>query len=212
MKKRLRECCESGINTETNLPMEQMAPDKTEEQTPVPGGIRLGPLQKAYERFVKIRGNPREIALGFALGVFVGISPTMGLQTAIAIFLAALFKWNKISAAVGVWISNPLTAPFLYSITYFAGARILGMDINLHQPDIGVTTFFLIIEQAPGIFWAMSVGGIVLGLPIAVAAYTFAFSGVSKYQEGIRRRLAARRQRLAQRKRKRKPKRKKRKR
>ncbi len=189
--------------------MDQTAPDMNEERTPVPGGIRLGPLRKAYERFVKIRGNPREVALGFALGVFVGISPTMGLQTAIAIFFAALFKWNKISAAVGVWISNPLTAPILYSITYFAGARILGMDMHLHQPDIGVTTFFLIIEKAPEIFWAMTVGGAVLGLPVAVAAYTFAFSAVSKYQEGIRRRLAARKERLVRRKRKGKTRRKK---
>lgn len=196
----MRESPESGINTETVFRMDSMAPETSEERTPVPGGIRLGPLHKAYERFVKIRGTPRAIALGFALGVFVGVSPTMGVQTAIAIFLAALFKWNKISAAVGVWISNPLTAPFLYSITYFAGARILGLEMSLEQPHIGVTTFLRIVEKAPEIFWAMCVGGVVLGLPVAVAAYTFAFSGVSKYQEGIRRRLAARKERLAQRK------------
>ena len=40
--------------------------------------------KKAYSRFVKIRGNPREIALGFALGLFVGMSPFMGAHTIIA--------------------------------------------------------------------------------------------------------------------------------
>ena len=32
-------------------------------------------LKKAYERLLKIRGEPREIALGFALGIFIGMSP-----------------------------------------------------------------------------------------------------------------------------------------
>ncbi len=68
-------------------------------------------LKRIYERFVKIRGDPHKIALGFSLGLFVGMSPSMGVQMPIAIFIAALLKWNKISSAAGVWITNPLTAP-----------------------------------------------------------------------------------------------------
>ena len=30
-------------------------------------------VRKTYERFLKIRGTPKEIALGFALGLFVGM-------------------------------------------------------------------------------------------------------------------------------------------
>jgi len=45
---------------------------------------------KAFERFIKIHGNPREIALGFALGVFVGMSPTYGFQIALGVFFAAI--------------------------------------------------------------------------------------------------------------------------
>ncbi|WP_419661268.1 DUF2062 domain-containing protein [Desulfosarcina variabilis] len=35
-------------------------------------------LKKLYQRFTRIRGNPREIAPGFALGLFISFSPTMG--------------------------------------------------------------------------------------------------------------------------------------
>jgi hypothetical protein len=35
-------------------------------------------LRRVYERFVKIQGHPREIALGFSLGLFVGVSPIIG--------------------------------------------------------------------------------------------------------------------------------------
>ncbi|MDZ7777337.1 MAG: DUF2062 domain-containing protein [Bacteroidales bacterium] len=68
--------------------------------------------KKAYERFLRIRGTPQEIALGFALGLFVGMSPFLGFHMAIAVFLAALFEWNKISAAVGVWILQSLHHSF----------------------------------------------------------------------------------------------------
>jgi uncharacterized protein (DUF2062 family) len=37
----------------------------------------------------------------------------MGFQIAIGVFIAALLKWNKIAAAVGVQVTNPLTAPFI---------------------------------------------------------------------------------------------------
>ena len=71
------------------------------------------PFRKAYHRFLKIRGHPREISLGFALGLFVGMSPFMGLHTAIAVLLAALLKWNKFSAALAVWIRRFITWPSL---------------------------------------------------------------------------------------------------
>ncbi len=84
----------------------------------------LPAIQKFYRNFLKLRGDPREIALGFALGLFIGMSPSMGFQMVIAAAVAAFLKWDIISAAMGVWITNPLTAPFIYSLTYFVGSKI----------------------------------------------------------------------------------------
>jgi uncharacterized protein (DUF2062 family) len=92
-------------------------------------------FSRAYERFVKIRGQPREIALGFALGIFIGMTPTMGIQMPIAVFLAAILKWSKISAVFGVWITNPFTSPFIYGITYIVGAKLLGLKATIKLPD-----------------------------------------------------------------------------
>jgi len=162
-------------------------------------------LKKAYERFVKIRGNPREIALGFALGLFVGMSPTLGLQMAIAVFFAALFKLNKVSAAIGVWISNPFTAPFLYYLTYVAGARLLGINHAVGgATEISGTTFLDLLFETPEILWAATLGGIILGLPVAVSGYFFAFSAISKYQDDIKKKLAERRKKRAIKKKKKK--------
>ncbi len=79
-------------------------------------------------RFLRLRDTPDEIAKGFALGVFVGLTPTMGIQIPIAIVVAMLLKKNKIAAAIGVWVTNPLTAPFIYAFEYEMGRILLGME------------------------------------------------------------------------------------
>lgn len=79
-------------------------------------------------RFLRLRGTPDEIAKGFALGIFIGLTPTFGFQILIAIFFAILLRENKLAAAIGVWITNPLTAPFVYALEYETGRLLLGLS------------------------------------------------------------------------------------
>ncbi|NNL76653.1 MAG: DUF2062 domain-containing protein [Desulfobacterales bacterium] len=85
--------------------------------------------------FVKIRGRPRESALGYALGIFIGMTPTMGIQMPIGFFFAAVFKCSKISAASGFWITYPFTAPFIYGIKYINGTNLLGLKAIMILPQ-----------------------------------------------------------------------------
>ena len=155
-------------------------------------------IRRTYERFLRIRGEPREIALGFSLGLFIGMTPSMGLQTPIALFSAAILKWNKISSAIGVWITNPLTAPFIYSLTYLVGARLLGLRKDFNPTDeLSISRISEILHKAPGILWALLLGGIIVGLPVAVAGYLISFSVLKKYKEDVKRRLAMQKEKLA---------------
>jgi uncharacterized protein (DUF2062 family) len=79
-------------------------------------------------RFVRLRGLPEEIAKGVALGIFVGMTPTFGFQMAIAIFFAFLLRENRLAAILGVWVTNPVTAPFIYAAEYEVGRLLLGME------------------------------------------------------------------------------------
>ncbi|PID74110.1 MAG: hypothetical protein CSB33_00345 [Desulfobacterales bacterium] len=148
-------------------------------------------LIRSYKRFVRIRGNPHEIALGFALGIFVGMSPTMGIQMAIAVFLASLLGWNKLTAAAGCWISNPVTAPFLYSMTYLTGAHFMADPPNSHLTfALNLDGLLSLLRNAPGIFWAMFLGGALLGLPLAYLGYRLSYLAVLRYREQFRATLA----------------------
>ena len=147
-------------------------------------------VKKAYTRFLKMRGNPKEIALGFALGLFVGFTPYMGFHIAIAIFLAAIFKWNKIAAALGVWISNPLTAPIVYSLTYYVGSKMCVYTGNFNQAEeLSISGMLKILHKAPEVLWILTLGGVVIGLPLAVLGYYVSYSAITKYREEIKEKL-----------------------
>ncbi len=151
-------------------------------------------LSQAYARFIKIRGRPREIALGLSLGLFVAMSPFMGFQTAIAVFFAAVLKWNKLSAAIGVWLSNPLTAPIIYGLTWFVGSTITGMTLAENLPEtFSIQSSLALILKTPAILWTLTIGGIVVGMPLALISYHIAFGVVKRYQEEVREKLKARR-------------------
>lgn len=155
-------------------------------------------LHRAYDRFIKIRGHPREIALGFALGIFIGMTPTMGVQTPLAVFLAAMFKWSKLAAGFGVWITNPLTAPFIYGFNYLVGANLIGQESAFAMPD--ELTWAIVkdmIQKAPRMFGALTVGGIVLGLPAAAVSYYVSYRVLDKYQMNMKEKLARQKARLA---------------
>jgi uncharacterized protein (DUF2062 family) len=83
-----------------------------------------------YLRLVRLNDSPEKVALGFSIGVTVGIFPTFGLGIVIVIFLAWLTNINKASAIIGTLLMNPWTSPFFWALSFFTGSLMLGNDIN----------------------------------------------------------------------------------
>ncbi|NIQ94584.1 MAG: DUF2062 domain-containing protein [Desulfuromonadales bacterium] len=120
-------------------------------------------------RFLRLRGTPEEIAKGFALGIFIGMTPTFGIQMALAIFFAFLLRENKLAALIGVWISNPLTAPFIYALEYESGRILLGMDRVRLAMQFNFDTFKSLSWE---VFLPMWVGSLVFGTLCALICYS----------------------------------------
>ncbi|MEZ4600559.1 MAG: DUF2062 domain-containing protein [Syntrophotaleaceae bacterium] len=121
-------------------------------------------------RLIRLRAEPEDIAKGFALGIFIGMTPTFGFQMILAVFLAMLLKENKIAAAVGVWITNPLTAPFIYALEYESGRLLLGLDHARFPREL---SFAAITSLGWEVLLPMTVGSLFYGSLCAVFAYSF---------------------------------------
>jgi len=119
-----------------------------------------------------------------AFGIFIGMMPIIPFQTALALALAIAFKASKITAALGTWISNPVTIYIIYKYCYKIGSFILGYDHNtkILAPVIEaiyngeVLNSIIKILSAEGIIIAaFLLGGIVLGVIFAVPSYFIFF-------------------------------------
>ncbi len=119
-------------------------------------------------RFLRIRATPDDIAKGFALGVFIGMSPTFGLQMILAILLAMLLKENKIAAAIGVWITNPITAPLIYALEYETGRLLLGME---HARLPREFTFDALMSLSWKVIGPLGLGSLIYGILCAGVSY-----------------------------------------
>ena len=79
--------------------------------------------------------NRHSVSRAFAIGLGVAMLPTYGhiiIATALAIWLRA----NIVISTLLVWISNPLTFPFMLVIEYWIGARLMGIESTLSIPDL----------------------------------------------------------------------------
>jgi len=160
------------------------AEGRAELLNPAPGRIkRFG--RWFYDRFVRLHGSPRQIARGAALGFFVAMSPTMGIQMAIAIPLAAFFKISKLAAAIAVWLTNPATAPIIYWINYKLGAKLLGYPLKaefLSNPSW--ETFWHAGTHA---ILSLTLGGVITGTIIALPGYFVTLTMMQTAREKARR-------------------------
>jgi uncharacterized protein len=129
-------------------------------------------ISKTADIVKSIDGEPDYVARGLAIGVFVGITPTMPFQTALALALAVLFRGSKPAAVLGIWSGNPFTIPLLYLGSYKLGMFILGRPACVLALDPqSLMEFF---TSGADICCATIAGGALLGIIPALAAYYMA--------------------------------------
>ena len=136
-----------------------------------PKASRLS-LKQKVRKFVSeakhLKGDPTYVAKGMAIGVFIGITPTIPLHTVLAVVLAFMFRASKPAAIIGVWVANPLTIPFFYIASYQIGTCLYKISTPFNPEHIKIHQ---LLELGLEITIAMMIGGIVIGIPLGIIAY-----------------------------------------
>jgi uncharacterized protein len=134
-----------------------------------------------YNRFIRLHGSPEQVAWGAAVGFFVAMTPTMGIQTLLAVPIAAFFKINKLAAAATVWLTNPVTAPFIYGFNYMAGAKLLGYPLK--APFFSNPTWETFWHSSKSVLLSLMVGGTLSGIIVGIAGYFLTLAMVRTARE-----------------------------
>ncbi len=159
-----------------------------------------------YYKFLRIQATPETISRGLASGVFVGMLPVLPVQTPCAILLAVACKGNKIAAALGTWVSNPLNWVPLYLTFYYLGKKVLHFIFKLQgktvlpfttpRLDLDHISFMELLEKGPEMLFIMFVGALILAIPSAFISYYISLKSIKLYQQRKKIRLQKRIQKL----------------
>ena len=157
-------------------------------------------------RLKRIPDTPHKISLGMSCGIFASFTPLFGLHFLIAGLLSYLLRANVLASLIGTFIGNPITFPIITVFNLKLGEWFLGS--NEYSSGDGGKIFegfldfiFLIYkslftegligensvprmnEFLYGVFIPYSLGGLILGISIAIISYFLLRPLVSTYQK-----------------------------
>jgi uncharacterized protein (DUF2062 family) len=168
-------------------------------------------LRYYWLKFQRLHDDPRKLAGGMGLGVFIGMTPTIPFHTVSALSLAALLRISPVTAFVGLQVMNPLTIVPLYYAAYKLGQILLFpsnrtlcfasicKDLVAVYNDRGMFQFILNslhLLARGGV--ALQVGGLIIAIPPAVIAYFLTLWVARRYRQRQKARKAAGALRLSQ--------------
>lgn len=108
-------------------------------------------VRRWLDALLHIDDTPERTAAAFALGVFFGFSPFLGLHTLLGILFAFLLNVNRVAVLLGVYSDLPwILAP------YYTGVTLVGAKITGHHPPPGFGAQFRALFELPlyhGEFW-----------------------------------------------------------
>jgi uncharacterized protein len=181
-------------------------------------GWRRG-IEYLGHRVRRLPDTPHRIALGASCGVLASFTPFFGLHFILAALLAKLVRGNFLASLIGTAVGNPLTFPFIASLSLGIGRRILGYGATgrdfsritdaFEQFFVGLWEAFASIfgHGSPhwgkltlfvrDVMWPYFVGGVGPGLVAAAATYFLARPVIAAYQARRRAVLLRRERRRA---------------
>ena len=137
-------------------------------------------LRYHWLKFRRLQEDPRKLAWGMALGVFIGFTPTIPFHTVGAVTLAALLRVSPVTAFLGIQICNPLTIPAIYLAAYKVGQFLLYRGKPLVFPETFSFKAWISVLWQGGV--ALQVGGVILAIPPAIVAYFLTLWIVQRYR------------------------------
>lgn len=138
---------------------------------------------KVIQPVLRAQGSPESVARGGAMGLWVALTPTVGIQSMIVLVLAVPLRANVPIAIAMCWITNPLTLVPFYFAFYWLGAILLGQhvagfsEVGLMIGDVisGIPDEHSLVEGllvlGNEIVWPMVLGSLILATASAIPMY-----------------------------------------
>lgn len=113
------------------------------------------------------------VAGGLATGLFIAMTPTLGIQIVLAALAAYVLRVNVPAAVLACFVTNPVTAPIVYSLQYKLGVWVSGPPQG--ADDLAGSNY--VLRNVARYARPLWVGSLLSGLLAAAIGYAGVFFG-----------------------------------
>lgn len=146
-----------------------------------------------FLKLLRLKGTPHSISLGAAIGVFIGLTPTIPLHTIIILALTLILRSSFIAGFItSILVCNPLTYVPQYYLALLLGNLVTPFHLDWDRVKqvlevvLSDASFDMRIKPLLSLGYeaivVMLAGGFVLALPFGLATYYLFNSLIVSYR------------------------------
>ena len=159
--------------------------------------LTKGLIRRWLDSLLHVDDTPQRTAAAFALGVFFGFSPFLGLHTILGVVFAFLLNLNRVAVLLGIYSNLPwIIAPY-YVLATTVGGMITGDRVppgfarqlaGLFELSVFTGEFWReLVEILRPLLWPYTAGSMIGAVILALAAYPVALAFVTSRRKLIHR-------------------------
>jgi len=139
-------------------------------------------MRERVREILKLDEPTHRLSIAFALGMFIAFSPWLGLHIVSAVFLAWLFRLNKVVVLTASFVNNPWTIVPMYAFCLWFGVKITGSNVAVPEIAWGSLGVRELYDLLLPFLWPYLAGTVVVGAAAAVLSYIVFYWAVKRYR------------------------------
>lgn len=139
-------------------------------------------IKERFHDLLSLNDSPHHIALSFAIGIFISITPFLGFHTLMAILVIWLFRLNKVGVLVGTFTNNPWTFTPVYGFGLWLGVRLYGIEGGMPHINWSGIKLDAFVTYLKPYLMPFIIGNLLLGLIAAMVSYFIVSYAVQRFR------------------------------
>jgi len=156
--------------------------------------MRISPdLRKRLDHVLHTHDTPQRTAAAYALGVFFGFSPLLGLHTVLGLVCAFALNLNRVAVLLGIYSNLPWILPAYYTLATMAGAGLLRVrvqpgllrELTVALADAQWADFRRLAHALTPLFKAFALGSTLGAILLSLIAYYVALAMIVAHRRRL---------------------------
>jgi len=150
-------------------------------------------IRRWLDQLLHTHDTPQRTAAAYALGVFFGFSPFLGLHTVLGLIFAFTLNLNRVAVLLGIYSNLPWILPAYYTLATMLGAAILRVqvppgllkDLSEALTDASWADFRHLAHALTPLLWGFGLGSLIGAVILAIVAYRVALAMVIAHRRHV---------------------------